>query len=80
MLNNLFFENRAVYEIMWKKYGTAGQATDDNVAHFMLYTSGYKHTFIYVIIIAFPLQQRLREFASMLRYMYIVNIVNHAFL
>jgi hypothetical protein len=22
--------NRAVYDIMWKKYGTARQATDDN--------------------------------------------------
>ena len=28
VLNNFFFENRAVYEIMWgKKYGRAGQAT-----------------------------------------------------
>jgi hypothetical protein len=25
------FENRAVYEIMWKKYGPAIQATDDNM-------------------------------------------------
>ena len=24
---------RAVYEIMWKKYGTARQATDDYTAH-----------------------------------------------
>jgi hypothetical protein len=28
-----FFENYIVYEIMWKLYGTAGQATDDNVRH-----------------------------------------------
>jgi len=27
----LFFENRAVYKIMWKKYDTAREATDDNV-------------------------------------------------
>jgi hypothetical protein len=26
-------ENHAVYEIKWKKYGTAGQATDDNTMH-----------------------------------------------
>jgi hypothetical protein len=26
-------ENRRVYEIMWKKYCRAGQATDDNMAH-----------------------------------------------
>jgi len=48
MLNNLFFENRVLFEIVWKKYGTAGQATYDNIAHAhsMLYTSGYKHTLI----------------------------------
>jgi hypothetical protein len=30
---------------MWKKYCTAGQATDDNLAHahWMLDTWGYKH-------------------------------------
>jgi hypothetical protein len=28
-------ENRAVYEIMWKKYGTARQATDDNIVRRM---------------------------------------------
>jgi len=28
-----FFENRAFYEITWKKYCRAGQATDDNMAH-----------------------------------------------
>jgi hypothetical protein len=26
-----FVENRAVYEIMWKKCGRAAQATDDNI-------------------------------------------------
>jgi hypothetical protein len=33
MCNNIFFffENRAVYEIMWKKYGTARQVADDNI-------------------------------------------------
>jgi hypothetical protein len=33
MLNKLFSENRAVYEIMCKKYGrpTARQATGDNI-------------------------------------------------
>jgi heme/copper-type cytochrome/quinol oxidase subunit 2 len=28
-----FFESVGVYEIMCKKYCTAGQATDDNMAH-----------------------------------------------
>jgi len=32
MLNN-FFENRAFYEISWKKYCKAGQDTNDNMAH-----------------------------------------------
>jgi urease gamma subunit len=33
-----FFENRAVYEIMWKEHCRAGQAVDDNMAqaHYML--------------------------------------------
>jgi len=30
-----FPEKRAVYEIMWKKYGTVGQATDDNTIRLM---------------------------------------------
>jgi len=28
-----FLENRAVYEIMWKKYYRVCQVTDDNMAH-----------------------------------------------
>jgi hypothetical protein len=31
MLNNFFFEDLDVYEIIWKKYGPARQATDDNI-------------------------------------------------
>ena len=32
MFNNiLFFENGTVFEIVWKKYSRAGQATDDNI-------------------------------------------------
>ena len=30
---HFFFEYRAIYEIMWKKYCRPGQATDDNMAH-----------------------------------------------
>jgi len=35
MFNNVFFfsENRAAYEIIWKKYCRAEGATDDNMAH-----------------------------------------------
>jgi hypothetical protein len=33
MFNKFLFENRAVYETVWKKYCRAGQATDSNTAH-----------------------------------------------
>jgi len=32
-VQQLVLENRAFYTIMWEKHGTAGQATDDNMAH-----------------------------------------------
>ena len=32
MFNNFFSQNRTVFEIMWKKYITVGQATH-NTAH-----------------------------------------------
>ena len=49
-----FFENRAVYEIMWKKECWAGQPTDDNMAHvYRMATNTHSE---YVILIAFPLQ------------------------
>jgi hypothetical protein len=31
MFNHFVSENRPVYKIMWEKYGTAGQTTDDNI-------------------------------------------------
>ena len=40
VFSNIFFsfENLAVYEIMWKKYYSAGQTTNDSMvhAHYML--------------------------------------------
>ena len=30
-----FFENRAVYEIIWEKYGRAGEATDNDITRCM---------------------------------------------
>jgi hypothetical protein len=61
MLNNVYSENRAVYEKMWKKYGTTRQATDMRSEH--------------VILIAFSWQYWLRERASTLRYTYIACLV-----
>jgi hypothetical protein len=79
MFNNFFPENRAVYEIMWEKYGTARQATDDNIIHRMRFacwitkaTDRYEE---YVILIPFPRQQWLRERVSMLRYTYVAWLV-----
>jgi len=46
---NFFFENSAIYEIMWKKYCTDGQAADGNMA-----TNTHS---VYVIFIARPLRQ-----------------------
>jgi len=41
-----FLQNLTVKEIMWKKYGRAGHATDDNMAHAhcKLDTKDYKHS------------------------------------
>jgi len=33
LFNNYFFVKCAVCEIVWNKYFTSGQATDDNMAH-----------------------------------------------
>jgi hypothetical protein len=47
---------------MWKKYSTAGQATDENVAraNFMLVTLGFKHILSeWVVLTDFQLQQWL---------------------
>jgi len=42
-----FFENHAVYEIMWKNIVESGMPRDNMAhAHCMLDTSGYKHTLI----------------------------------
>ena len=50
---------------MWKKCGTAGQATGDNILRFMRFAcwvtqGGDKHSG-YVTHFGFPLQQRLHK-------------------
>ena len=76
---NFFPENRAVYEIIWKKYGKARQATDENIIRRMPVQSWIKkakNTQIkYMIVIAFPWQQWLCDRASVLRFMYIACVV-----
>jgi hypothetical protein len=66
-----FFENRTAYEKTSKKYCRAVLATDDNMdhAHHMLDTKSYKYTHSgFVILNAFPQQQRLHERVLVLRY------------
>jgi hypothetical protein len=59
---------------MWKRYSRVRQATDDNMIGRMRIACWItKATNIpseYVIFFAFPLQQWLRERASLLRYTY----------
>ena len=45
MFSNLLSLNRTVYDNMWKRYCTAGVATEDNMMHAqcMLDMSGYRH-------------------------------------
>jgi hypothetical protein len=62
-----------------EKYGTARQATDDNIILRMRFawwiTKATDTHSQYVILIAFPRQQWLRERASMLRYPYIASFI-----
>jgi hypothetical protein len=62
-----------------ERYGTARQATDDNIIRrmrFACYKTKATDTHSkYVIFIAFPLQQWLSERASMLHYTYIDCLV-----
>ena len=62
-----------------EKYGRARQATDDNIirlmsiAYWLIKVTNTDSE--YVTLIAFALQQRLLERASVLRYMYIASLV-----
>jgi hypothetical protein len=61
------------------KYGTAGQATDDNITRRMRFACRIIKAIDthseYVIRTAFPLQQWLRESALVLHYTYIACVV-----
>jgi hypothetical protein len=61
-----------------QKYGTAGQAIDDNIIRRMRFagwvTKATDTHSEYVILIAFTLQQWSRERTSLLRYTYIVSV------
>ena len=79
LCSKTFPENRAIYEIMWEKYGRARQATDDNVVGYLHFTCWIikatdTHS-AYVILVAFPRQQSLGERASCYCYTFIVCLV-----
>jgi hypothetical protein len=65
-----------------QKYGTVRQATDDNIIRRMRFacciTKATDTHSEYVILIAFPRQQWLRESASMLLYMHIASLVHNS--
>jgi len=70
-----FSKNCTVYDIMLKKHGSARQATDNNTIWCMrlacwILKATNTHS-QYVILIAFPWQQRLRKSVSILRHTYI---------
>jgi hypothetical protein len=46
MFNKVFSENRAVYEIMWVKYGTARQAMDDIIIWHMRIACGITKAYL----------------------------------
>ena len=77
MFSNFFFENRTVYEIMWKN---VLQPDMSQVTKWRMPIACWipKTTDTHsqcVILIAFPLQQWLHVRASLLRYTYILCIV-----
>ena len=83
MFNDFFFcENRVVYEIKWK-ICRARQVTDDNTIRRMRIacrmTKATDTHSEYVILLSFPLPQRLLKRASVLRYMYIACLVVSGF-
>ena len=74
-------ENRAVYEIMWKNVAESGKP---QMRVWRMRIACWVPKAInthseYVILIAVPVQQRLHERASMLRYTYIACLVRSSF-
>jgi hypothetical protein len=75
MINNFFFENRAVYEIMWKNVVQPNrQQMSWRMPTACWITKTTNTQSEYVIIIAFSLQKWLHECASMLRCKYIARL------
>ena len=69
-----FFENRAIHELVWKNIVEPGRPQMTiwfmRIACWLPKATDPHTTSQYVILITFPLQQRLYECALMLRYTY----------
>jgi hypothetical protein len=77
ILNSVtFLENRTVYEIMWKKYCRAGQATVWRMRIACWIPKATNTHSKYVILIAFTRQQWLRERFSVL-HLYVHCFIKH---
>ena len=78
MFSNVFFENRAVYEIMWKNFVERGtpQMTIWRLRNACWIPKSTNTHSGCVILFAFPQQQLLHEGASMLRCTYIPCLVS----
>jgi hypothetical protein len=70
----LYFESRTFYEITWKKYRTAGQATEGNITWrtcIACWMPKVTNTLIMRNTYCFSTAKRLHECASLLRYTYL---------
>jgi len=77
MFNNIFFENRTVYEIMWKNILEWGRPQmSSRRTRVVCWIPKTTNTHLEcVTLIAFPLQHCLHERPSMLRYTHINCLV-----
>ena len=78
LFNNFFSENRAVYEIMWKNIIERGrlQMTVWRLRIACWVTKATNTHLLYVILIAFPLQQQSHKRASVLNHTCLACLVN----
>ena len=78
---NFFFENLALYEIMWKNNAESGRP-QMTIWHMSIACRTPKTTNIhpkYVIFISFPMQQWLQEHLSIICYTYMACLVTGLF-
>jgi len=78
MFNKFFFENRAIYEIMWKNIVQPDrpQVTIRRMRLGCWIPKARDTPSEYATFTAFPLQQKLQEHTPMLRYKYNACLVN----